>query len=96
MPETSPVTKIVSILVSLGAIAAMMSNGKRAEALPDPQHCDMAGTPSCYSIGYSNGQAHPGTSYPSGHSSNYRDGWNSGAGNNNNNNLVMHNSPLIW
>lgn len=96
MPEPSPVTKIVSILVSLGAIAAMMSSGTRTEALPDPQHCDKPGTPSCYNIGYSNGQAHPGTSYPSGHSSNYRDGWNSGAGNNNNNNLVMHNSPLIW
>ena len=75
----SPATKIVSISVSLGAIVVMMSSCTSAETLPDPRHCDKPGSPSYYSVGYSNGEAHPGTSYPSGHSSNYRDGWNAGA-----------------
>jgi hypothetical protein len=89
-----PATKMVSIFVSIGAIAAMMSTGTRSEALADPQHCDKSGWTSCYTVGYSAGQAHPGTSSPSGHNSNFRDGWNDGASNNKE--LVMHNSPLIW
>jgi hypothetical protein len=86
-----PMMTMVSIFVS---IAAIMSSGTRGEALPHPQHCDKLGWPSCYTVGYNAGQAHPGTSCPSGHSSNFRDGWNAGAGNNKE--LMMHNSPLIW
>jgi hypothetical protein len=94
MPMMSPATKMVSIFVSIAAIAAIMNSGTRGEALPDLQHCDKSGWPSCYTVGYNAGQAHPGTSCPSGHSSNFRDGWNDGAGNNKE--LTMHNSPLIW
>ena len=55
----TPATKMVSIFVSIGAIAAMMSSGTRSEALADPQHCDKSGWTSCYTVGYSAGQAHP-------------------------------------
>ncbi len=96
MPLTSSEAKSISIFVSIGAIAASVSISPRAEAI-DPQHCDVTGSPSCYSIGYSDGQAHPGITIPSGHSSNFRHGWNAGAATpNNNNDLLMHNSPLIW
>jgi hypothetical protein len=93
----SPATKMVSAFVGIAAIAVMMTISARGEALADSQHCDKSGSLSCYSIGYSDGQANPGTSCPSGHSSNFCDGWNAGAGtsgnnnnNGNNNNLVMH------
>jgi len=85
---------MVSAFVGIAAIAVMMTISARGEALADSQHCDKSGWTSCYTVGYSAGQAHPGTSSPSGHSSNFRDGWNDGAGNNKE--LVMHNSPLIW
>jgi hypothetical protein len=88
---------MVSIFVGSAAIAVMMTISARGEALADPQHCDKSGSLSCYNIGYSHGQANPGTSSPSGYSSNFCDGWNAGAetsGNNNNNgnnnNLVMY------
>jgi len=45
----------------------------------EPAHCDVAGYSSCYTIGFSAGQAHPGTSCPSGHSQNYCTGWNAGS-----------------
>ncbi|MDP9289693.1 MAG: hypothetical protein M3P08_16060 [Thermoproteota archaeon] len=44
----------------------------------DPTHCDQPGYPSCYSIGYSDGQNAPGTSCPSGHSHSFCAGWNAG------------------
>ncbi|MGB7953645.1 MAG: hypothetical protein WCF23_06665 [Candidatus Nitrosopolaris sp.] len=65
----SPATKMVSIFVGIAAIAVMMTISARGEALADPQHCDESGSLSCYSIGYSDGRANPGTSCPSGHSS---------------------------
>lgn len=52
----SPATKIVSIFVSLGATVEMMSSGT-TETLTYPQPSDKLGSPSCYSIGYSNGLA---------------------------------------
>jgi hypothetical protein len=92
----APATKTASIIISIGVIATMISISI-VDAFADPQHCDKLGSPSCYSIGYSNGQAHPGTISPSGHSSNFQDGWKAGAGTSGiNNNLVIHNSPLIW
>ncbi|HET7147732.1 MAG TPA: hypothetical protein VFI73_04465, partial [Candidatus Nitrosopolaris sp.] len=45
----------------------------------DPTHCDQAGYPSCYSVGYSDGMNAPGTSCPSGHSRAYCDGYNAGS-----------------
>jgi hypothetical protein len=45
----------------------------------EPAHCDRAGYPSCYSIGYSAGQSNPGSGCPSGHSTNYCNGWDAGA-----------------
>ena len=96
VPLTSSEAKSISILASIGAIAAIVSISTRAGAI-DSQHCDEQGSPSCYSIGYSDGQAHPGITSPSGHSSNFRHGWNAGAAaSDNNTELVMHNSPLIW
>ncbi|HET7149218.1 MAG TPA: Ig-like domain-containing protein [Candidatus Nitrosopolaris sp.] len=51
---------------------------------PTPQvstaHCDFPGYPSCYSLGYADGKGHPGTSCPSGHSTNYCKGYRAGAG----------------
>jgi len=45
----------------------------------DPTHCDQPGFPSCYNVGYSDGQANQGTSCPSGHSSAYCDGYSAGS-----------------
>jgi hypothetical protein len=45
----------------------------------DPTHCDQPGYPSCYTVGYSDGQANPGTSCPSDHSSAYCTGYNAGS-----------------
>ena len=45
----------------------------------DPTHCDQAGYPSCYSVGYSDGLNAPGTSCPSGHSRAYCDGYKAGS-----------------
>lgn len=44
----------------------------------DPTHCDETGYPSCFSIGYSDGQNAPGTSCPTGHSTSFCKGWNAG------------------
>jgi hypothetical protein len=43
-----PMMTMVSIFVSIAAIAAIMSSGTRGVALPHPQHCDKLGWPSCY------------------------------------------------
>ena len=41
----------------------------------DQTHCDQKGYPSCYDLGYSDGQNAPGTSCPSGHSETYCNGY---------------------
>jgi hypothetical protein len=41
----------------------------------DETHCDKKGYPSCYDLGYSDGQNAPGTSCPSGHSEAYCNGY---------------------
>jgi len=45
----------------------------------DPTHCDLTGYPSCYSIGYTDGQNSPGKSCPSGHSASFCAGWEAGS-----------------
>jgi len=47
----------------------------------DVTHCDQPGWPSCYSVGFQDGKAHPGAACPSGHSTDFCSGWNAGAGN---------------
>jgi len=47
----------------------------------DAAHCDQAGYPSCYSIGFKDGKSNPGTRCPSRHSVNFCAGWNAAAGN---------------
>ncbi|HYT45381.1 MAG TPA: hypothetical protein VEP90_23840, partial [Methylomirabilota bacterium] len=49
--------------------------------LADVAHCDQPGWPSCYSVRFQDGKAHPGTPCPSGHNADFCSGWNSGAGN---------------
>ena len=58
----------------------MAINTHGSIAFADPQHCDISGWPLCYSVGFDNGQANPGTSCPSGHSKNYCSGWEDGSG----------------
>src|SRR5439155_7054519 len=41
----------------------------------DPTHCDQPGWPSCYSVGYTDGQKNPGNSCPTGHSTEFCRGW---------------------
>jgi hypothetical protein len=63
---------------SNGGSSSSSSTG--ASSPGEPGHCDKTGYPSCYSIGFSAGQVHPGTSCPSsGHSHNYCAGWNAGS-----------------
>ena len=57
----------------------MITAGSFHIALADPIHCDQAGYPSCYSVGYNDGQANPGTNCPSGHSDNFCAGWQAGS-----------------
>ncbi|MFY9871616.1 MAG: hypothetical protein WAK17_18020 [Candidatus Nitrosopolaris sp.] len=68
------------LLVVISLVTVMMvTAGSFHLVLADPLHCDIEGWPSCYSVGYSNGLANPGTSCPSGHSDNYCTGWDAGA-----------------
>jgi hypothetical protein len=78
------------MLVGIAAIASIMALNTHGVAFEDPQHCDRPGWPSCYSVGFDNGKANPGTSCPSGHSKNYCRGWEDGSssGNNPGNRLV--------
>jgi uncharacterized membrane protein len=73
-------TKWKTMLVGIAAIASIMTiNTHVGIAFADPQHCDKPGWPSCYSVGFDNGKANPGTSC-SGHSKNYCRGWEDGSG----------------
>jgi hypothetical protein len=51
------------------------SDLKNTVAPVDETHCDKKGYPSCYNLGYSDGQNAPGTSCPSGHSEAYCNGY---------------------
>jgi hypothetical protein len=68
------------ILVGIAAISSIMLVSTHRIASADPQHCDRSGWPLCYSVGFDNGKANPGTSCPSGHSKNYCRGWEDGSG----------------
>jgi hypothetical protein len=69
---------VLLLLISLATLI-IITSGSFHFVSADPLHCDMQGWPSCYSVGYSNGLADPGTSCPSGHSDNYCAGWDAGA-----------------
>jgi hypothetical protein len=51
------------------------TGGSGGSSSSTPTHCDQAGYPSCYSVGYSDGLNAPGTRCPSGHSRAYCDGY---------------------
>ncbi|MGC1928779.1 MAG: hypothetical protein WA667_07365 [Candidatus Nitrosopolaris sp.] len=57
----------------------MITAGTFHLVLADPLYCDQAWYPSCYSVGYTDGQANPGMSCPSGHSDKFCIGWEAGA-----------------
>jgi hypothetical protein len=76
--NTNSKKTVVAILAVLVATVGGMG-AATGSALADPLHCDISGWPSCYRIGYQDGQANPGTSCPSGHSDNFCAGWAAGA-----------------
>lgn len=45
----------------------------------DPAHCDKPGYPSCYSVGFGDGQQNPDGGCPPYHSTHFCDGWHIGA-----------------
>jgi hypothetical protein len=51
------------------------SDLKNSAGPVDQTHCDQKGYPSCYNVGFSDGQNAPGTSCPSGHSEKYCNGY---------------------
>lgn len=67
----------------------------KSQSSIDPTNCDQPGYISCYRAGYSDGQANPGISCPSGHSSAYCDGYNAGSQsvNNSSDSSQSNNSP---
>jgi hypothetical protein len=73
--------EIVIMLVSFSAIM-MITAASAHIAFADPLHCDQPGWPSCYSVGYQEGLANPGTVCPTGHSDNFCVGWNVGTSHN--------------
>lgn len=73
--------EIVIMLVSYSTIM-MITAGLAHIVSADPHHCDQPGWPSCYSLGYQNGLANPGTMCPTGHSDNFCTGWNVSTSNN--------------
>jgi hypothetical protein len=80
---------VITISLVVVVIGIASNTGiKQALAYGDPIHCDRFGWPTCYSVGFQDGQANLGSSCPSSHSSNFCFGWNAGAntgdyGNNN-------------
>jgi hypothetical protein len=66
------VVAIPVILTLIGLFGILMPSGY---VYADPAHCDQPGWPSCYSVGYTDGQKNPGNSCPSGHSTAFCRGW---------------------
>jgi hypothetical protein len=60
---------------SAGSSSEGNSDLKNTVAPVDQTHCDKKGYPSCYNLGYSDGQNAPGTNCPSGHSEAYCNGY---------------------
>jgi hypothetical protein len=74
------VTMISSIYIiceTHDELLAKKSTGNKSgvDGPVDETHCDKKGYPSCYDLGYSDGQNTPGTSCPSGHSEAYCNGY---------------------
>jgi hypothetical protein len=59
----------------------------------DQTHCDQKGYPSCYDLGYSDGQNAPGTSCPSGHSEAYCNGYEAASLSGNSSSGVSSHTP---
>jgi hypothetical protein len=68
-PSTNNCTSEGCGTVSGGGSRSSISNG-------EPAHCDIAGYPSCYDLGWQAGSDHLGTTCPSGHSASYCKGYN--------------------
>ena len=72
-PNLHPVTVAVQVILTLfGLIWATLPS---SYVYADPAHCDQPGWPSCYSVGYTDGQRNPGNSCPSTHSAEFCRGW---------------------
>jgi hypothetical protein len=63
-------SKIIRLVFISSVTFMMITSGSFHLVLADLLHCDIEGWPSCYSVDYSHGLVNPGTSCPSGHSSN--------------------------
>ena len=61
--------------IGSGRSSGGTSDLKNTASPVDQTHCDQKGYPSCYNVGYSDGQNAPGTSCPSGHSEAYCNGY---------------------
>jgi hypothetical protein len=68
----SIVVAIPVILTLIGLFWALLPSGY---VYADPARCDQPGWPSCYTVGYTDGQKNLGTSCPSGHSTEFCRGW---------------------
>src|SRR4249920_3665545 len=68
----SIVVAIPIILTLIGLFWVVLHSGY---VYADPARCDQSGWPSCYSVGYTDGHKNPGTSCPSGHSTEFCRGW---------------------
>jgi|GEM_PF-1110148 hypothetical protein len=68
----SIVVAIPIILMLIGLFWAVLPS---AYVYADPAHCDQPDWPSCYSVGYTDGQKNPETSCPSAHSTEFCHGW---------------------
>jgi hypothetical protein len=72
--------RVLLVPVILAVASMALATLTTIQARADPAHCDQTGWPSCYNVGYSDGQQNPGTGCPSGHSSEFCRGWDNAAG----------------
>src|SRR5947209_5949854 len=72
----SIVVAIPVILTLIGLFCALSAT----YVYTDAARCDKPGWPSCYKVGYSDGQNNPGSSCPKGHSTEFCRGWDDGSG----------------
>ena len=63
------------VIASLAATMIMGVSNMYGKAFADPAHCDQPGWPSCYKVGYDDGQGRSGPC-PDGHSFEFCRGWN--------------------
>ena len=87
--DTSRVDMDVKVALVLGAISITSIDtvtSIHGIAFADPAHCDQPGWPTCYSVGYSDGQTNPWSSCLLGHSKAFCNAYNAAAGSSTNNN----------